>query len=148
MMTEGTNLLVLTFPAFWSSSMWPLATWMSSRRQRSIPLCGRYRQVSLYFIKSTCFFVVMLLVSMDLIGFNLTIKQWVINKPIFARSKFKMHCRRISAIAKGPRWSLISLSVVDIIFCLCFLLLYEIPDGMIQCDVCQNAIVCNMLNEA
>ena len=34
--------------AFWSSSRWPLATLMSSRRQRSIPLGGRYRQVSLY----------------------------------------------------------------------------------------------------
>ena len=41
MMTEGTNLLVLTISAFWSS-----------RRQRSIPLGGRYRQVSPYYI--TC----------------------------------------------------------------------------------------------
>ena len=41
-MTEGTILLVLTTSAFWSSSRWP------SRRQRSIPLGGRYRQVSLY----------------------------------------------------------------------------------------------------
>ena len=37
MMTEGTNLLLLTIPAFWSS-----------RRQISIPLFGRYRQVSLF----------------------------------------------------------------------------------------------------
>ena len=50
LMTEGTNLLVLTISAFWSSSRCPLATEMSSGRQRSIPLGGRYRQVSLYFI--------------------------------------------------------------------------------------------------
>ena len=49
MKTEGTNLLLLTISAFWSSSRWPLATKMSSRRQRSIPLGGRYRQVLLYF---------------------------------------------------------------------------------------------------
>ena len=48
MKTEGTNSLVLTISAFWSSSRWPRATKMSSRRQRSIPLGGRYRQVSLY----------------------------------------------------------------------------------------------------
>ena len=48
-MTEGTNLLVLTISAFWSSSRWPRA--MSSRKQRSIPLGGRYRQVALYNIK-------------------------------------------------------------------------------------------------
>ena len=48
MKTEGTNRLLLTISAFWSSSRWPLATWMSFRRQRSIPLGGRYRQVSLY----------------------------------------------------------------------------------------------------
>ena len=48
MKTEGTNLLLLTISAFWSSFRWPLATLMGSRRQRSIPLCGRYRQVSLY----------------------------------------------------------------------------------------------------
>ena len=42
MKTEGTNLLVLTISAFWSSS--------SSRRQRNIPLGGRYRQVSLYLV--------------------------------------------------------------------------------------------------
>ena len=48
MMTEGTNWVVLIISAFWSSSRWPLATKMSSRRQRSIPLGGRYRQVSLY----------------------------------------------------------------------------------------------------
>ena len=48
MMTEDTNLLVLTISAFWSSSRWPLATYMSSRRQGSIPLGGRYRQVALY----------------------------------------------------------------------------------------------------
>ena len=47
MRIEGTNLLLLTISAFWSSSRWPLATYMSSRRQRSIPLGGRYRQVSL-----------------------------------------------------------------------------------------------------
>ena len=35
MKTEGTDLLLLTIPAFW-------------RRQRSIPLGGRYKQVSLY----------------------------------------------------------------------------------------------------
>ena len=34
MNTEGTNLLLLTMSAFWSSSRWPLG--------------GRYRQVSLY----------------------------------------------------------------------------------------------------
>ena len=34
--------------AFWSSSRWPLATSMSSRRQISIPFGGRYRQVLLY----------------------------------------------------------------------------------------------------
>ena len=50
MKTACTNLLLLTRSAFWSSSRWPLATWMSSRRQRSIPLGGRYRQVSLYYI--------------------------------------------------------------------------------------------------
>ena len=43
-----TNLLLLTISAFWSSSRWPLTTWMSSRMLRSIPLCGRYRQVSLH----------------------------------------------------------------------------------------------------
>ena len=43
MKTEGTNLHLLTISAFWS-----LATLRSSRRQRSIPLGGRYRQVSLY----------------------------------------------------------------------------------------------------
>ena len=37
MKTEGTNLLLLIISAFWSS-----------RRQRSIPLGGRYRQVSRY----------------------------------------------------------------------------------------------------
>ena len=47
-MTEGTNLLLITCSAFYSSSRWPLATQMRSRRQRSIPLGGRYRQVSLY----------------------------------------------------------------------------------------------------
>ena len=35
---------MLTISAFWSSSRWP----RTSRRQRSIPLSGRYRQVSLY----------------------------------------------------------------------------------------------------
>ena len=48
MKTEGTNLLLLIISAFWSSSRWPLATWKSSRGQRSTPLGGRYRQVSLY----------------------------------------------------------------------------------------------------
>ena len=48
MKTEGINLLLLTISAFWSSSRWPLATQMSPRRKRSIPLGGRYRQVSLY----------------------------------------------------------------------------------------------------
>ena len=48
MKTEGTNLLLLTISAFWSSSRWPLATQMSSRRQKSISLGGRYIQVSLY----------------------------------------------------------------------------------------------------
>ena len=43
MKTGGTNLLLLTISAFWSSSRW-----MSSRRHRSIPLGGRYRHVSLY----------------------------------------------------------------------------------------------------
>ena len=45
MKTECTNLLLLTVSAFWSSSRWPRA---SSRRQRSNPLGGPYRQVSLY----------------------------------------------------------------------------------------------------
>ena len=48
MKTEDTNLPLLTSSAFWSSSWWPLATEMSSRRQRSIPLGGRFWQVSLY----------------------------------------------------------------------------------------------------
>ena len=48
MITEGTKLLVLTISAFWSSSRWPLATYMSYSRQKSIPLSGLYRQVSLY----------------------------------------------------------------------------------------------------
>ena len=48
MKTEGTNLLLLTISAFWGSSRWPLATYMSSRRQISIPVGGRYRQASLY----------------------------------------------------------------------------------------------------
>ena len=48
MMTEGANSPVLTISAFWSSSRWPRATWMSSKRQISIPLGGRYKQVSLY----------------------------------------------------------------------------------------------------
>ena len=48
MKTESTNLLLLTISAFWSSSRWPLATSMSSRRQISIPFGGRYRQVLLY----------------------------------------------------------------------------------------------------
>ena len=48
MMAEGTNSLVFTISAFWSSSRWPLATLMSSRKQRGIPLGGRYRQVALY----------------------------------------------------------------------------------------------------
>ena len=48
METEDTNSLLLTISAFWSSSRWPMATKMSSRRQRSIPLSGPYRQVSLY----------------------------------------------------------------------------------------------------
>ena len=61
MKTGGTNLLVLTISAFWSSSMWPLATWMSFRRQRSIPLGGRYRQVSLYLNSRTKFHVILLL---------------------------------------------------------------------------------------
>ena len=47
MKTEGANLLVLTM-FFCNSSRWPLVTYMSSRRQRRIPLGGRYRQVSLY----------------------------------------------------------------------------------------------------
>ena len=47
MKTEGVNLLLLAKSASWSSSRWPLATLMSSRRQRNIPLGGRYRQVSL-----------------------------------------------------------------------------------------------------
>ena len=51
MKTEGTNLLLRTMSVFWSSSRWPLATSMSSRRQRSIPL-GGYRQVSLYLFVS------------------------------------------------------------------------------------------------
>ena len=38
MMTECINLLLLTISAFWSSSRWPRATLMSSRRQRNIPL--------------------------------------------------------------------------------------------------------------
>ena len=50
MKTEGTNLLLITVSTFWSSSRWPLATWMSSRRQRSIPIGGHYRQVSLYWL--------------------------------------------------------------------------------------------------
>ena len=45
MKTEGINLLLLTISAFWSSARWPLATKMSSRRQRSISLGGRYRHV-------------------------------------------------------------------------------------------------------
>ena len=48
MTTEVTHLLLLTISTFWSSSRWPFATKVSSRRQRSIPLGGRYRQVSLY----------------------------------------------------------------------------------------------------
>ena len=48
MKTEGPNLLLLTISVFWSSSRWPLATKISSRRQRSIPLGGSYIQVSLY----------------------------------------------------------------------------------------------------
>ena len=47
MKIECTNLFLLTMSAFWSSFRWPLATEMSSRRQRNIPLGGRYRQVSL-----------------------------------------------------------------------------------------------------
>ena len=43
MTTAGTNLLLLTISVFWSSSRW-----MSTRRQRSILLGGRYRQVALY----------------------------------------------------------------------------------------------------
>ena len=50
MKAEGANSLLLTISVFWSSSRWPLATKMSSRRQRSIPLGGRYRQVSLYIL--------------------------------------------------------------------------------------------------
>ena len=53
--TEGTNFLLLTISAFWSSSRWPLDTQMSSRRQRSIPLGCRYRQVSLYLQTSYIF---------------------------------------------------------------------------------------------
>ena len=53
MKTEGTNLLLLTISAFWSSSRWPWATEMSSKRHRSIPLGGRYRQVSLYWYTAT-----------------------------------------------------------------------------------------------
>ena len=48
MKTEGTNLLLLTISASWTSSRWPRATYMSPRRQKNIPLGGRYRQVSLY----------------------------------------------------------------------------------------------------
>ena len=48
MKTECINLLMWTISAFWSSSRWPLATSMSSRMQRSSPLGGLYRQVSLY----------------------------------------------------------------------------------------------------
>ena len=48
MKTEGTNLLLLIISAFWGSSRWPRATEMSSRKQISNPLGGRYRQVSLY----------------------------------------------------------------------------------------------------
>ena len=51
MKIECTNLLLLTFSTFWGSSRWPLATWMSSRRQRSIPLGGRHIQVSLYILR-------------------------------------------------------------------------------------------------
>ena len=47
MKTACTNLLLLTISAFWSSSRWPLVTYMGTRRQRSIPLGGRYRQASL-----------------------------------------------------------------------------------------------------
>ena len=49
MKAECTNLLLLTISAFCNSSRWPLATkWAPCRRQRRIPLGGRYRQVSLY----------------------------------------------------------------------------------------------------
>ena len=50
METEGTNLPLLTcvMSDFWSLCRWPRATYKSSRRHRSIPLGGRYRQVSLY----------------------------------------------------------------------------------------------------
>ena len=44
METEFTNLILLTISAFW----WLLATYMSSRRQKSISLSGRYRQAWLY----------------------------------------------------------------------------------------------------
>ena len=44
MKTEGTNLLLLTISAFWSSSRWP-PRWAPEGRE---VLGGRYRQVSLY----------------------------------------------------------------------------------------------------
>ena len=50
MKAGGTNLLLLTISAFWSSSRWPLATSMSSRRQISIPLGGRYNKGKTVFI--------------------------------------------------------------------------------------------------
>ena len=53
MKTEDTNLLLLTISASWSSFRWPLATWISSRRQRSIPLGSRYIQVSMYHEQAT-----------------------------------------------------------------------------------------------
>ena len=50
MKTESTNLFLLTISAFWSSSGWSLATLMSFRRQRSVPLGGRYKQDLLYIV--------------------------------------------------------------------------------------------------
>ena len=55
MKIECTNLPLQTISAFWSSSRWPKATKMSSRRQRSIPVGGRYRQVSLYHYHHNCY---------------------------------------------------------------------------------------------
>ena len=53
MKTEGTNLLLLTMSALWSSSKWPLATGLDELQKADkypIRLGGRYRQVSLYFV--------------------------------------------------------------------------------------------------
>ena len=115
MVPEDTNLLVLTISAFWSSSRWPLATYMSFKRHRSIPLGGRYRQVSLYYFQfvmtimsaaiNKCYRYGSIILSTSAFSFDRSIEIWRARSyagPI-------MHSTRISMITvSNNRVSLVS----------------------------------------